>query len=52
MLPPPTTMPTWTPRPWTSRDLAGDERAERRVDAVLAVAEQGLAGQLEQDPRR
>ncbi len=28
----------------------GDERAERRVDAVLAVAEQGLAGQLEQDP--
>ena len=30
-------------------DLAGDERAERRVDAVLAVAEQGLAGQLEQD---
>ena len=27
----------------------GDERAERRVDAVLAVAEEGLAGQLEQD---
>ena len=32
------------------RDLAGDERAERRVDAVLAIAEQRLAGQLEQDP--
>ena len=31
-------------------DLAGDERAERRVDAVLAVAEERLAGQLEQDP--
>src|SRR4029079_15843629 len=31
-------------------DLAGDERAERRVDAVRPVAEQRLAGQLEQDP--
>ena len=32
------------------RDLAGDERADGRVDAVLAVAEERLAGQLEQDP--
>ena len=32
------------------RDLAGDERADRRVDAVLAIAQQRLAGQLEQDP--
>ena len=32
------------------RDLAGDERADGRVDAVLAIAEQRLAGQLEQDP--
>ena len=31
-------------------DLARDERADRRVDAVLAIAEQRLAGQLEQDP--
>ena len=31
-------------------DLARDERAERRVHAVLAIAEEGLAGQLEQDP--
>ena len=31
-------------------DLAGDERADRRVDAVLTVPEQRLAGQLEQDP--
>ena len=31
-------------------DLARDERAERRVDAVRAIAEQRLAGQLEQDP--
>ena len=30
-------------------DLAGDERAERGIDAVLAIAQQGLAGQLEQD---
>ena len=30
--------------------LAGDERAERRVDAVRPVAEQRLAGQLQQDP--
>ena len=50
MLPPPTTIPTWTPRRWTSRDLAGDERAERRIDAVGPVAEERLAGQLEQDP--
>ena len=32
------------------RDLLGDERTELRVDAVLAVAQEGLAGQLEQDP--
>ena len=50
MLPPPTTMPIWTPSAVDLGDLAGDERAERRVDAVRAVAEQGLAGQLEQDP--
>ena len=31
------------------RDLAGDERADGGVDAVLAIAEQRLAGQLEQD---
>ena len=30
-------------------DLAGDECAERRIDAVRAVAEERLAGQLEQD---
>ena len=50
MLPPPTTMPTWTPSAVDLGDLAGDERAERRVDAVLAIAEERLAGQLEQDP--
>ena len=50
MLPPPTTIPTWTPSAMDLGDLAGDERAERRVDAVRAVAEQRLAGQLEQDP--
>ena len=32
------------------RDLLRDERAERGVDAVLALAEEGLAGELEQDP--
>ena len=32
------------------RDLAGDERADRRVDAVRAIPEQRLARQLEQDP--
>jgi hypothetical protein len=31
------------------RDLAGDEGAEGRIDAVLAVAEQRLAGQLQED---
>ena len=31
-------------------DLPGDEHADGRVDAVLAVAEERLAGQLEQDP--
>ena len=31
-------------------DLAGDERAEPRIHAVLAIAEEGLAGQLQQDP--
>ena len=31
-------------------DLVGDERAERRVDAVRPIAQQCLAGQLEQDP--
>ena len=31
------------------RHLAGDERADGGVDAVLAIAEQRLAGQLEQD---
>ena len=50
MLPPPTTIPTWTPSAADLGDLAGDERAERRVDAVGAVAEERLAGQLEQDP--
>ena len=30
-------------------DLICDERAELRVDAVRPVAQQGLAGQLEQD---
>ena len=30
-------------------DLAGDERAERGIDAVLAIAQQGLARQLQQD---
>ncbi len=29
--------------------LVGDERAERRIDAVLAVAQERFAGQLEQD---
>ena len=50
MFPPPTTMPTSTPRRVDLGDLARDERAERRVDAVLAIAQQRLAGQLEQDP--
>ena len=50
MLPPPTTIPIWTPSAVDLRDLAGDERADGRVDAVLAIAEQRLAGQLEQDP--
>ena len=50
MLPPPTTMPTSTPRRMDFGNLLGDERAERRVDAVRAVAEQRLAGQLEEDP--
>ena len=49
MLPPPTTMPIWTPSAVDLGDLAGDERAERRIDAVRAVAEQRLAGQLQQD---
>ena len=31
-------------------DLAGDERAELGIDAVRAVTEQRLAGQLEEDP--
>ena len=30
-------------------DLARDERAESRIHAILAVAEEGLAGQLQQD---
>ena len=50
MLPPPTTMPTWTPSAVDLGDLARDERAEGRIHAVLAVAEQRLAGQLEEDP--
>jgi hypothetical protein len=31
-------------------DLAGNERAEGRVDAVLALTEERFAGDLEQDP--
>ena len=50
MLPPPTTMPTWTPIAWSGRDLLRDERAEGGVHAVLALAQEGLAGELEQDP--
>ena len=49
MLPPPTTIPTWTPRPWTSATWRAMNAQNGRVDAVLAVAEQRLAGQLEQD---
>ncbi len=43
-------MPTWTPMRVDHRHLARDEGAERGVDTVLALAEQGLAGELEQDP--
>ena len=49
MLPPPTTMPTSTPVAWTAADLLRDERAELGIDAVLALAEERLAGELEQD---
>jgi hypothetical protein len=38
------------PRVQDPGDLARDERAEGRVDAVLAVTEERLAGQLEEDP--
>ena len=31
-------------------DLVRDERAERRIDTVRPVAQQRLAGELEQDP--
>ena len=49
MLPPPTTIADLDAEPVDLRDLPRDEHADGRVDAVLAVTEEGLAGQLEQD---
>ena len=49
MLPPPMTRQTSTPSAWTDFDLVGDARDHGRVEAVLALAHQRLAGHLQQD---
>ena len=50
MLPPPTTMPIWTPSRRTSATCSAMNAQNVGIDAVLAVAEERLAGQLEEDP--
>ena len=50
MLPPPTTIPIWTPSALTWAIWRAIVRQNSGIDPVLAVAEEGLAGQLEQDP--
>ena len=51
MLPPPTTMPTWTPRRVDlARPGAAMNAQNAGIDAVRPVAEERLAGQLQQDP--
>ena len=49
MLPPPTTMPTWTPSLWTVATWLAMNAQNAGVHPVLAVAEERLAGQLEED---
>ena len=50
MLPPPTTMPIWTPRPWISATWRAMNAQNAGSTPYGAIAEQRLAGQLEQDP--
>ena len=50
MLPPPTTIPTWTPRRWTSPTWRAMNAQNAGSTPYGPVAEERLAGQLEQDP--
>ena len=49
MFPAPTTIASSVPASWTAPHLLGDRGDRLRVDPVLAVAEQRLARELEQD---
>ena len=50
MLPPPTTIPTWTPRRWTSATWRAMNAQNAGSTPYGPIAEEGLAGQLQQDP--
>ena len=50
MLPPPTTTATCTPSSLNRLELFGDTARNVDVDAVVLLAHQGFAGDLQQDP--
>ncbi len=49
MLPPPITRQTWWPERDHVRHVGGDAQQGVAVQAVIALAHQGLAGHLQQD---